>query len=77
MGWAPKKNGVNDNRILTDIDPEGIRIPTTNCLNRGEACTRFSEGSGSARSKRVTGDVGSKKFSDARNVPVASGNVAT
>ena len=75
MGRAPEKNRVNDDGIFTDVDPESVRIPTTNRLNRGKICTCFSKGSRATRPKGVASDVLSKERTKPRDIPVASRNV--
>ena len=61
MSWSPKKDGVKDDRILSDVYPKGIRLPMTDGLTCGEVSTSFSKGSGAARSDRLTSDLFGEK----------------
>jgi hypothetical protein len=45
MGGAPKKDGVENNGVLPDVDVKSRGAPATDCLNGGEVDTCFSKGS--------------------------------
>jgi hypothetical protein len=48
VGGTPEENGMDDNGILSDVDPESIRTPSPSCLDGVKVSTSFGEGSGTA-----------------------------
>ena len=51
VGRAPKKDGMDDDRVLPDVDPESIRTPAASGLDGVEVSSSFSKRGSTARSK--------------------------
>jgi hypothetical protein len=72
MGGAPKKNRVNKNRILAEINPKCFRTPVSNGSNGFKVCSSLCKRSGTARSQRLTGYVVWEELAKTRDEPVTS-----
>ena len=48
MSRAPKKNGVYENWMFSDVNPKGFRTPAADGLDRREICTCFCKRSGTS-----------------------------
>ena len=71
---APKENGMDKYRILSNIDSKGFRAPAACSLNGLKVCTCFCKRSSATRSKRLTSDFLREKFAKTGYEPVTSGN---
>src|ERR1700678_1818387 len=69
MGRTAEENGMEKNRILTDINSKGVRVPPANGLYSRKIGSTFSKRSCSARSKGLTGKIGRKEGTNTRDKP--------
>src|ERR1700678_2804242 len=77
MGRTAEENGMEKNRILTDINPKGVRVPPANSLYSRKIGSTFSKRSCSTRSQRLTGKIGRKEGMKTRDKPETSGDRST
>lgn len=77
MGGAPENDGVQQDRILPEIDPECRGTPTTGCLNSVERSAGFCKGGSTSGPDGLTGESAWENFTQTRKKPVAGGNQTT
>ena len=74
VGGTTVDDGVNQDRILPDVDFKSFRAPSADCLYRCKVCASFCKRSGAARSHRLTGYLVGEEFAKAGDEPLTSWN---
>src|SRR5277367_2003947 len=69
--------GMDKNRIFTNIDLKSLAGPPTNCLNHSRRDTSLSEGRGTTGSKGVAGNGSREHGAQTGHEPEVCGDSAT